>query len=95
MTNFERYLTFAGFVILAAFIVAVLMPFQFDTSSRELKTGVVTATFGLEVLWFVLGMIVVLKRWRSTSSRFRVILALNGLAFALIIVETFRELSAG
>jgi hypothetical protein len=94
MANFERYITFAGFVILIALTAAVLMPFQFDTGSRGLKAGAVTATFGLEILWFVLGTIVAFKRWRSTTSRFRLILALNGLAFVLIVVETFRELAA-
>src|SRR5581483_8810616 len=94
MTKLERYLTFAGFVIFIAFIVALLMPLRFDSGWRGLKEGVIGATFFLEIVWFISGAIIALIHWRSTKSRFRAVLVLNGLAFVLIMVESFRELSA-
>ncbi|HZS27488.1 MAG TPA: hypothetical protein VFB76_09655 [Candidatus Angelobacter sp.] len=93
MTKLERYLTFAGFVIFIAFIVALLMPLRFDSGWRGLKEGVIGATFFLEIVWFISGAIIALIHWRSkvkVSSG----LVLNGLAFVLIMVESFRELSA-
>lgn len=87
-------MTFAGFVIFIAFIVALLMPLRFDSGWRGLKEVVIGATFFLEIIWFILGAIIALIHWHSTESRFRVVLALNGLAFVLIVVESFRELSA-
>jgi hypothetical protein len=95
MSKFERYLTVAGFTILAAFTAALLMPLRFDSGLRGLKAGAIAATFSLEILWFVLGVIVAFKQWRSTTASFRTVLTLNGLAFVLIVVETVRELSVG
>ncbi|HET9284150.1 MAG TPA: hypothetical protein VFR24_19535 [Candidatus Angelobacter sp.] len=94
MAKLERYLTFAGYVILIAFIGALLMPLRFDIGWRGLKEGVIGATFFLEIVWFILGAIIALIHWHSTKSRFRVVLVLNSFAFVLIVVESFRELSA-
>jgi hypothetical protein len=91
-SRLERYATVAGLTIIIFHLAATLMPFQYDTGSRGLKAGLIIATFSLELLWFILGVYIALKRFRETSVLFRVTLTLNSAAVALIVVLTVMDL---
>lgn len=88
MPRLVRGITTAGIAIFVAYILSIALRFQYDSWSRGLQAGMVTAAISLEILWVLAAAILAAARWRHTSTAFRVMLTLNAAISVLLIGDT-------
>jgi hypothetical protein len=86
-----RCLRSAGIAVLLAYVLTIPLPAAFDTWQRGAKAGAITAEFSLIILWTLIALVVVARRWKETTMLLRLLLLVNGTITCLLVTEAVRH----
>lgn len=93
MNKFIQRMTVAGLTILLCFIGAVFLRATAPTDSGQQGAGrgAVAAAGWLTIAWVIGAVGLAVFRWRATTVRFRIILAVNAAIAGLLIAQFWIE----
>ncbi len=92
MDRLEKRLFIGGLTVLLAFIGSwlVLWKAHYHTAVREGAIAASDAACFLVLLWVLIAGVFALRRWRATSVKFRITLALNAAVVVLLLADFLR-----